>query len=92
MRAFISPEEMEFMKNCIDEFLKDDSMMLDFTGSTISPINIMNVLENEYGFMKDKPINTDNLDDFFVIFAKGECRVKIFFSALYFTLIVTHYF
>lgn len=92
MKAILSTEELEFVKNCIDEFLEDESMMLDFTGSTISPINIMDVLENEYNFSKDGSVNTDNLDDFFVTFVNGDCKIKVFFSAFYFTLIVTHYF
>lgn len=88
MRYTLTEEERNFVQNALDKFLIDFEP-IDFTGTTISPYNLREVLFDS-GFKDD--IYDNNAMDYWWYFIHSKYgRVVMYFEANSFTLVLSKY-
>ena len=85
MQGKISNVEFEFVCNAIADLIQDDNKKeVDFSATSLSPSNVMYVLE-KLGIKQINKTETSNCEDFFTDYEGG---LVLWYNAWLFTLVL----
>ena len=85
MNGKINQSDFEFAVYAINDLIKDDTKReVDFSSTSLSPSNVMFVL-NQLGIKPLGQITTENYEDFLVEYEGG---LVLWYNALLFTMIL----